>query len=123
MRRAGLLTLSFVVVLTLVLAAPAQAKKKGSANGEIKAIDGRTLVLQVKKSEESFVLTPDTQYLRANEELSAGHFRVGDRVRVKYRLAEDEEAEAEEATAPEAEKIALRVELWIPPHELRRGGV
>jgi len=120
MRRAGVFTLSFVAVLTLVLAAPAQAKNKGSANGEIKAIDGRTLVLQVKKSEESFTLNEDTEYRRANEELSAGHFKVGDRVRVKFRIAGEEEEGGEEA---EMEKIALRVELWIPPHELRRGGV
>lgn len=121
MRRAGVFTLSFFAALTLVLAAPAQAKGKGSANGEIKAIDGRTLVLQVKKSEESFTLNQDTEYRRANEELSAGHFKVGDRVRVKYRMAEDEEGNGEETA--EMEKIALRVELWIPPHELRRGGV
>lgn len=117
MRRAGVLTLSFVAALTLVLAAPALAKKKGSANGEIKAIDGRTLVLQVKKSEESFTLNQETEYRRANEELSAGHFKVGDRVRVKYRMTEEEES------GEELERIALRVELWIPPHELRRGGV
>lgn len=122
MRRAGVFTLSFVSVLTLVLAVPAQAKSRGSANGEIKSIDGRTLVLQVKKSEESFTLNAETEYRRANEELSAGHFKVGDRVRVKYTVIDADEEETEEETVEE-EKIALRVELWIPPHELRRGGV
>jgi|GEM_PF-6240891 len=109
MRRAGISTLSLLLVLTLSSTAFA-AKSKNSADGEIIAMDGRTMVLKVKKNEESFKLNRDTEYRRANEELRAGHFKVGDRVRVKYRVEEED-------------KIAVRVEMWIPPHKLRRGGV
>lgn len=109
MRRAGIVTLSLFLVLTLSSVASA-AKSKSSADGEIVSMDGRTMVVKVKKQEESFKLNKETEYRRANEELSAGHFKVGDRVRVKYKMEEEE-------------KVALRVEMWIPPHKLRRGGV
>jgi hypothetical protein len=122
MRWAGALTLSSLAVLILVLAAPALAKSKGSASGEIKSIDGRSLVLQVKKDEHHFTLTKETQYRRANEKLTAGHFKVGDRVRVKYKVVEATDGATQDQTG-DAEKIALRVELWIPPQQVRRGGV
>lgn len=109
MRRVGFFTLSLLFVLFLSPSVFA-AKSKASADGEIVSMDGRTMVLKVKKSEESFKLNSDTEYRRANEELSAGHFKVGDRVRVKYRVEEED-------------KIAVRVEMWIPPHKVRRGGV
>jgi hypothetical protein len=121
MRRAGVLTLSSLAVLILV-AAPALAKSKDSASGEIKSIDGRTLVLQVKKDEHTFTLTEKTQYRRANDELTAGHFKVGDRVRVKYRVVEATEG-APAGEPGVGEKVAVRVELWIPPHQVHRGGL
>lgn len=116
--------LAFSLVLALITAAPAVAKKN-SANGEIVAIDGRTITLEVKKDEETFTLTRDTEYRRAGEEITAGHLKVGDRVRIKFQVAqpEPEEAEGSEAEAKEPEKVAVVVELWIPPQKLRRGGV
>jgi len=126
--------LAFSLVVALITAAPAAAKKN-SANGEIVAIDGRTITLKVKKDEETFTLTRETEYRRAGEEITAGHLKVGDRVRVKYQAeeaeakeaeakdSEPEESEGTEAEAKEPEKVAVVVELWIPPRKLRRGGV
>jgi len=107
MRRLAVFTLP---LLLLAVVSVSHADKLENASGEIRAMDGRTLVLKVKKAEETFRLNSDTEYRRANDELSAGHFKVGDRVRVKYVVEEEE-------------KVAVRVELWIPPHQLRRGGV
>ena len=101
---------SVFLFLTLSVVSVALADKPESASGEILSMDGRTLVLKVKKAEESFTLTSDTEYRRANEELRAGQLKEGDRVRVKYFVDEEQ-------------KVAVRVELWIPPNKLRRGGV
>lgn len=108
MRRIVVTSVSLFLALTIV--SVAWADKPETASGEILSMDGRTLVLKVKKAEESFTLTGDTEYRRANDELRAGHFKAGDRVRVKYVVEEEE-------------KVAVRVEMWIPPNELRRGGV
>lgn len=105
---AGLVALVLILILA-ALPAAADKKKKPLANGEIVSIDGRTLVLQVKKEEHTFVLTDETEYRRAKEELRAGSFREGDRVRVKYREEGDE-------------KIAVRVDMWTAPGNLRRSG-
>jgi len=72
MRRVGVAAVSLFLVLAVV--SIAHADKPKSASGEIVSMDGRTMVLQVKKTEESFTLTSDTEYRRANDELRAGHF-------------------------------------------------
>lgn len=115
MRRAVVASLSLVLVLGLT--GPAFAKDKGAkdksiASGEIVSMDGRTLVLKQKKEEDdaTFTLNSETEYRRANDEVTAGHFKIGDRVRVKYRM--DDEV-----------KIAVRVEMWIAPDQVRRGHV